>query len=166
MIKPILLVLASSMMALSIQAQAAEVKVGALVTGQVTQVMVKTGQKVKAGDLVLKIDDRRYQAKLKALLAEVAYRETALADMKIEFDQTQDLYDRTVIARRPYERAKTDFELAQSALNKAQAELEMHQAWSDYFEVKAPVAGEVKTVVTKGSTVFKENDALFSLEIK
>lgn len=164
MIKRILLVLAASSIAIS--SQAAEVKVGALVTGQVTQVMVKTGQKVNAGDLLLKIDDRRYQAKLKALKAEVAYRETALADMQIEFDQTQDLYDRTVIARRPYERAKTDFELAQSALNKAQAELEMHQAWSDYFEVKAPVAGEVKTVITKGSTVFKENDALFSLEIK
>lgn len=164
MIKRILLVLAASSIAIS--SQAAEVKVGALVTGQVTQVMVKTGQKVNAGDLVLKIDDRRYQARLKALKAEVAYRETALADMQIEFDQTQDLYDRTVIARRPYERAKTDFELAQSALNKAQAELEMHQAWSDYFEVKAPVSGEVKTVVTKGSTVFKENDALFSLEIK
>lgn len=164
MIKRIILVLASSLIALS--SQAAEVKVGALVTGQVTQVMVKTGQQVKAGDLVLKIDDRRYQAKLKALQAEVAYREIALADMKIEFDQAQDLYDRTVIARRPYERAKTDFELAQNALAKAQAELEMHQAWLDYYEVKAPVAGAVKMVVTKGSTVFKENDALFSLEVK
>ena len=164
MIKRILLVLTSSLIAFT--SQAAEVKVGALVTGQVTQVMVKTGQQVKAGDLVLKIDDRRYQAKLKALKAEVDYRETALADMKIEFDQTQDLYDRTVIARRPYDRAKTDFELAQSALNKAQAELEMHQAWLDYFEVKAPVAGEVKTLVAKGTTVFKENDALFSLEVK
>lgn len=164
MIKRILLVLVGSLVALN--SQAVEVKVGALVTGQVTQVMVKTGQKVKAGQLVLKIDDRRYQAKLKALKAEVAYRETALADMKIEFDQTQDLYDRTVIARRPYERAKTDFELAQSALNKAQAELEMHQAWLDYFQVKAPVAGEIKTLVTQGTTVFKENDALFSLEVK
>ncbi|HEY9018409.1 efflux RND transporter periplasmic adaptor subunit [Thiomicrospira sp.] len=164
MIKRILLVLATSSLAMSVHA--AEVKVGALVSGQVTQVMVKTGQKVKAGQLVLKIDDRRYQAKLKVLKAEVAYRETALADMQIEFDQTQDLYDRTVIARRPYERAKTDFELAQSALNKAQAELEMHQAWSDYFQVKAPVAGEVKSIVTQGTTVFKENDALFSLEIK
>lgn len=164
MIKRILLVLVGSLVALN--SQAVEVKVGALVTGQVTQVMVKTGQKVKAGQLVLKIDDRRYQAKLKALKAEVAYRETALADMKIEFDQTQDLYDRTVIARRPYERAKTDFELAQSALNKAQAELEMHQAWLDYFQVKAPVAGEVKSLVAQGTTVFKENDALFSLEVK
>src|SRR5690554_4212252 len=102
MIKRTLLVLASSLITLNLLA--AEVKVGALVSGQVTQVMVKTGQQVKAGDLILKIDDRRYQAQLKALKAEVAYREAALADMKIEFDQTQDLYDRTVIARRPYER--------------------------------------------------------------
>lgn len=163
MIKRMALLTTGLLLALNLQA--AEVKVGALVTGQITDVFVKAGQAVQAGDKVLKIDDRRYQAKLKALRAEVAFREVGLADMKIEFEQTQDLYDRTVIARRPFERAKTDFELAQNAWLKAQAELEMHQAWSDYFNVKAPVAGRIKSLsVGKGSTVFKENDALFSLE--
>lgn len=161
--KKITLLMAASLLAFNLHAD--EVKVGALVTGQVTQVKVKTGQQVKAGELILKIDDRRYQAKLKALTAEVNYRKAALEDTQIEYDQTLDMFDRTVIARRPLERAKRDLELAQQALIKAQGELEMHQAWLDYFYVKAPVNGVIKSLsVTQGSTVFKENEALFSLE--
>jgi len=160
-----IIALSAAVLLLTCNAHADEVKVGALVTGQVTQVLVKTGQQVKAGELILKIDDRRYQAKLKALTAEVAYRKASLEDTRIEFEQTQDMYDRTVIARRPLERAKRDLEMAQQALIKAQGELEMHQAWLDYYYVKAPVNGQIKSLaVRQGSTVFKENDALFSLE--
>ncbi len=146
-------------------AQAAELKIGALVSGQVMTVDVKVGDAVKAGQRLLLIDDRRYQAKLALLQAEVSLRELALADMKIEFEQTQDLFDRTVIARRPFERAKLDYDLAQQALSKAQAELALHQAWWDYFHVKAPVAGRVKSIaVSKGTTVFEENQQLLILE--
>lgn len=155
----------SVLLILACNVHAEEVKVGALVTGQITQILVKTGQQVKAGELVLKIDDRRYQAKAKTLKAEVAYRKAALEDTRIEYDQTLDMYDRTVIARRPLERAKMDLELAQQALNKAQGELETHHAWQDYYHVKAPRDGQVKSLaVTQGSTVFRENDALFSLD--
>ncbi|MDH5710458.1 MAG: biotin/lipoyl-binding protein [Gammaproteobacteria bacterium] len=146
-------------------AHADEIKVGALVTGQVTEVLVKIGQQVKAGELVLKIDDRHYQAKLKALKAEVAYRKAAREDSQIEYDQTLDMYDRTVIARRPLERARLDLELAEQAMLKAQGELEMHQVWRDYYYVKAPVNGQIKSLaVGQGSTVFRENDALFTME--
>ncbi len=161
--KKITLLITASLLTFNLHAD--EVKVGALVTGQVTQLKVKTGQQVKAGELVLKIDDRRYLAKLKALTAEVNYRKAALEDTKIEYEQTLDMYDRTVIARRPLERAKRDLELAEQALIKAQGELEMHQAWLDYYYVKAPVSGMIKSLsVTQGSTVFKENELLFSLE--
>ena len=159
------LITLSVLLILVSNAYADEVKVGALVTGQITQVLVKAGQQVKAGELVLKIDDRHYQAKLKALKAEVAYRKAAREDSQIEYDQTLDMYDRTVIARRPLERAKLDLELAKQALLKAQGELEMHQAWRDYYYVKAPVNGQIKSLaVSQGTTVFRENDALFSIE--
>ena len=163
MIKRIGLTLVGLSLALGLQA--AEIKVGALVSGQVTELHVKVGQQVRAGQAILTIDDRRYQAKLAALKADVAYREVALADAKIEFEQVEDLYDRTVIARRPFERAKMDYDLAQQALAKAKSELALHQAWSDYVYVKAPVAGRIKSLaVGKGSTVYKENNPLFVLE--
>lgn len=152
-------------LALSVNLMAAEIKVGALVSGQVTSVEVKVGQQVRAGQKIMTIDDRRYQAKLALLQAELTYRQAALADAKIEFEQVEDLYDRTVIARRPFERAKVGLELAQQALAKAQAELSLHQAWEDYVYIKAPQAGRIKTLaVSQGTTVFNENQLLFILE--
>lgn len=152
-------------MMMSMSAISAEIKVGSLVVGQVTAVNVEEGQQVRAGQAILTIDDRRYQAKLAILQAELAYRQAALADAKIEFEQVEDLYDRTVIAKRPFERAKLDLELAQQALLKAEAELALHQAWSDYFYIKAPQAGRIKTLaVGRGSTVFNENQLLYILE--
>ncbi|WFE68728.1 efflux RND transporter periplasmic adaptor subunit [Thiomicrospira sp. R3] len=153
----------SLMMAFNLSA--AEIKIGSLVSGQVAKLEVKEGQQVRAGQLIMTIDDRRYQAKLGVLEADLAYRQAALDDAKIEYEQVEDLYDRTVIARRPFERAKLDLELAQQAFAKAQAELALHQAWADYFYIKAPQAGRIKTLaVTQGSTVFNENQLLFILE--
>lgn len=148
------------------QALAAEIKIGSLVAGQIDEVKVKVGQAVKAGDLLLTIDKQRYQAKLISLEAEVKYREIAIKDAEIEYEQVLDLFDRAVIAKRVYDRAEVDFELAKQSLSKAQAELAHHQAWLRYIEVKAPVAGKVKSLaVGKGSTVYQENDLLLVLEV-
>ncbi len=144
---------------------AAEVKIGSLVSAQVAQVHVKVGDNVKSGQALITLDDRRYRAKLSALQAEVRYRELALADAKIEFEQQQDLFDRTVIARRPFERAKLDYDLAAQAFERAKADLVLHQSWSNYIYIKAPVAAKVTALaVAQGSTVFEENQLLIVLE--
>ena len=137
------------------------------VAAQVAQVHVKAGESVKAGQALITLDDRRYRAKLAALDAEVRYRELALADAKIEFEQQQDLFDRTVIARRAFERAKLDYDMAEQAHNRAKADLAIHQAWSDYIYIKAPVAAKVKALaVARGTTVYDENQLLIVLETK
>lgn len=124
----------SLMMAFNLSA--AEIKIGSLVSGQVAKLEVKEGQQVRAGQLIMTIDDRRYQAKLGVLEADLAYRQAALDDAKIEYEQVEDLYDRTVIARRPFERAKLDLELAQQAFAKAQAELALHRPGRTIFILK------------------------------
>ncbi|MDY0136817.1 MAG: biotin/lipoyl-binding protein [Thiomicrospira sp.] len=146
-------------------ALAGEVKIGSLVAAQVAKVHVKLGDEVKVGQALITLDDSRYRAKLNALQAEVRYRELALADAKIEFEQQQDLFDRTVIARRPFERAKLDYDLAAQAFERAKADLALHQAWSNYVYIKAPVAAKVTALaVTQGTTVFDENQLLIVLE--
>lgn len=148
------------------QAFAEEIKIGALFAGQIDEVKVKQGDSVKAGQLLLTIDKQRYQAKLTSLESEVNYREIAMLDAKIEYEQLLDLFERAVIAKRVYDRGVVDFELAKQALSKAKADLAYHQAWLRYVEVKAPVAGKVKSLaVGKGSTVYQENDPLLVLEV-
>ena len=141
------------------------VQIGALVAGQVENVYVKTGQQVKAGQLLMKIDDTRYQAKLKALQATVEMTRLKEADAKIELDQALDLYDRTVSAKRELDAAQLAFDVAHQSYLKAQAELKMSQAWSKYYVIKAPVSGKIKAIdAPKGATVYKENTPMIQIE--
>lgn len=159
------LVLAAVLGMLSFSITAAEIKIGSLVSSQVTKINVKPGQTVPAGYVLLTLDMNIYNSKLKALQAEVKKRELALADATIEFEQVEDLFERAVIAKRPYDLGKLAFEQAEQALIKAKADLEHHQAWKNYYEIKAPVKSKVKSLeVTQGSTVYYENQLMIVLE--
>lgn len=159
------LVLASGLMIVSAGALADKVAIGALVAGQVTNVYVEEGQSVKAGTLLLEIDAQSHYAKLAYLKAEQAMQQVKLADAKIELEQSLDLYDRTVTSKRSLDAAQLLYDVTQASLNKATADLQIEQAWSKYYNVKAPVSGKVaKIYAPKGSTVYKENSPLIDLE--
>jgi len=146
-------------------AQEAEVTIGALVSGQVTKIYVTEGQAVKAGDKLLNLDSSRYQAKLALLKAQKKMAKLTLADAKIELDQALDLFDRTVTSKRTLDASQLRFDTAQVAYDKAKAEVALHQAWSKYVYIKAPIKATVSKIYAPlGTTVFKENTPLIELK--
>lgn len=146
--------------------EAKSIQVGALVSGQVVKVFFNEGDAVKKGELLIMIDDRVYKAELARLKAERDRVAAIFADEEIEMANIEDLFDRTVIAKRPYQQALRNFAVAKANLAIAQAALDAHQAWFDYYYVVAPKNGVIKSLaVGQGSTVFKENDPLFELEV-
>ncbi|MGC9386518.1 MAG: efflux RND transporter periplasmic adaptor subunit [Hydrogenovibrio sp.] len=149
-----------------LQSAAADVvKIGSLVVGQVETVLVKSGDAVKAGQLLMTIDDARFQAKLKSAKAQVGFWELKLADAKIELDQALDLFDRTVTAKRELDAAQLAYDTSQQQLIRAKGELEYTQAWAKYFKIKAPVSGKIAKIdAPKGTTVYKENTPLIQIE--
>ncbi|AHF01465.1 secretion protein HlyD family protein [Thiomicrospira aerophila AL3] len=154
----------ASAFALAVHAQT--LVVGSLVSGQVMQILHPEGSQVKQGDLILVIDDREYQARLRMLEAERDRAAALFTDAEIEMANIEDLFDRTVIAKRPYQQAQRDFAVAKANLAIAEAKLAAHQAWLSYYHVRAPQQGRIKQLtVSAGSTVFKENQPLFELEI-
>ncbi len=155
------LLLASSMAF----AESTAVKVGALVSGQVTKVYVTEGQAVKAGEKLLDLDSSRYQAKLSLLKSQQNMAKFAMNDAKIELNQALDLYDRTVTSKRTLDASQLRYDLAKAAYEKAKAEVAFHQAWSKYVYIKAPVNGKVvKIYAPVGTTVFKENTPMLELQ--
>lgn len=146
-------------------ALAQTIQIGALVSGQITQVKVKPGQKVRAGQLLMVIDSSRIQAKLKAAEAQAAAKKFVLDDARVELDQALDLFDRTVTSKRVLDGAQLAFDIAKQAHLKAKADVEYLQAWFKYYRITAPVSAKVKSIqAPKGSTVFKENTPLLTLE--
>lgn len=162
----VFLVLLQLAMVMPAQAQTQTLKIGALVSGQVMQVLKQEGAQVSRGEVIMVIDDRVFKARLKALEAERDSAAAIFADAEIEMANIEDLFDRTVIAQRPYQQAQRDFSVAKANLALAEANLAAHQAWLDYYHIRAPRSGVIKSLaVQQGSTVFKENQLLFELEI-
>lgn len=150
-----------------VQADESIVKIGALVSGQVTQIYVKAGDKVSKGAKLLTLDGSRYQAKLKMLQSQLQMAKLEKQDARIELDQALDLFDRTVTSKRTLDASQLRFDRAQAAYDKANAEVQVHRAWAKYVYVKAPVSGVIDKVHTPlGSTVFKENTPMIEIKTK
>ncbi len=142
-----------------------KIMIGALVSGQVSQIFVEEGQAVKQGQKLINLDAERYQAKKTVLQAQLKLAEVTLKDARIELDQALDLFDRTVTSKRTLDAAQLKFDQAQALFNQAKGEMALHRSWAKYVYIKAPVdATVVKIHAPKGSTVFKENTPMIELK--
>lgn len=148
----------------SVLSNAQEIQIGALVSGQVSQVFVSEGQSVKKGQSLINLDTARYEAKLKMLQAQKVIAKARLADAQIELDQALDLFDRTVTSKRTRDAAQLAFDIAQNRHLVAESELGLHQTWARYVYIKSPMnAKVVKIFAPVGTTVYKENTPLIKL---
>lgn len=145
--------------------QAETVKIGALVSGQVSKVWVKEGDDVKTGQKLINLDASRYQAKLSYLKAQQALQEAKLKDAQIELDTALDLYDRTVTSKRTLDAAKLAYSVVEAEAQKARAAVKQHQSWEKYVYIKSPVSAKVTKIhAPVGTTVYKENNPLIELQ--
>lgn len=141
-----------------------KVVIGSLVSGQVSKLYVKAGDKVTKGQKLLNLDSARYHAKMSLLKAQQKMAKLTMDDARIELDQALDLFDRTVTSKRTLDASQLRFDVAQAAFAKAKAEVSFHQAWSKYVFIKAPIHGEISKVYTPvGTTVFKENTPMIEI---
>lgn len=147
------------------QVGAAEITLGALVDGQVRQVLVTPGTQVSKGQLLLEIDARMQQARIAQLKARLRLAEAELKDARIEHEAEKTLYDQTVTAKRRYDAAVLTMDKSSARTDALRAELQEAQAMLDYYVIKAPADGKVDEVfVQVGDTVFHENQKLMRLQ--
>lgn len=106
--------------------------------GVVERVLVHAGQQVKQGELLLALDQTRYQAQVMEAKADVDRLMEEEAEAKRNHDREKELYDRTVTATTVFDAAKLRLTQARSATRMGQARLERaRQALSD-SELHAP----------------------------
>jgi len=163
-----------------------EVKISPDVSGEIIDLRVVLGQKVKKGDLLLKIQPDIYQAavnqskaalnNIKAQLraSEAAYRQaqTRAANSKKNFARNQELFEKKIISQADYDASEMDYLLAeqQSAAAYEQyqsARYSVENAESSLKEAQdrlartiifAPISGTVSSLsVEKGERVVGTN---------
>ena len=124
------------------------------VGGRITAVRFEDGQAVKAGDVLLVIDPRPYQAAVDRAKANLATAQANATFAKIEFDRAVGLIRTEAIAQRVYDERANANRVASAALEAAQAELQRAELDLEYAYVRAPISGRAGRVeLTVGNLV-------------
>jgi HlyD family secretion protein len=108
-----------------------EVKIAPEVSGEIIEIPVKEGEKVRKGELLLKIKPDSYQAQvesqqaaLNAARASSVRNRAELAKAKQDYDRAQHLFEANLIPEADRNTAQTNYEIAKAALDSSLFEIQ------------------------------------------
>jgi membrane fusion protein (multidrug efflux system) len=131
-----------------------DVRVSAMVPGRITELKVAEGDRVSAGEVVAKLDDRPYHDQLQQAEAAAQQAKANSDNAGLALARNEDLFQRGIVARKDLEDARTQASVAAAALRQAEAALEIAQLQLGRAEVHSPLNGQVvKRFVSVGEQV-------------
>ncbi|GMB79289.1 efflux RND transporter periplasmic adaptor subunit [Shinella zoogloeoides] len=119
--------------------------IGARVSSQVTEIHVKDGQIVRAGDLLFLLDDRALRAQLARDQATLAKDEAGLASAMAELDRAKSLLGSS-ISQQTLETAQAAAKAAQATIGADRATIDADNVQISYTRITAPFDGRLGTV--------------------
>lgn len=126
-----------------------DVEIRPKVAGFITQVCVKEGQTVGAGQLLFVIDNATYQAAMRQAQALVNTATAQCNTVKMAYENSIKLHENKVIGDFELQSAKNNYESAKAQLAQAQAGLASAKEMLGFCYVKSPTAGVVGTLPYK-----------------
>ncbi|MFZ4619694.1 MAG: efflux RND transporter periplasmic adaptor subunit [Bacteroidota bacterium] len=139
------------------------VKINAEVSGEITSLPVKEGDRVKKGELLVRIKPDQYQAQvdraeagLQSARASLNLQKANLEKAESEFKRAQELYDKKLLSDQEFVAAKTSFSAAKSQNESAQAGV--RQAEASFRDAKeslnktaiySPMAGTISQLISE-----------------
>ncbi len=112
-------------------------------SGEILEQPVQTGDEVKRGQLLAKIDPRIPQNNLSQAQASLAVAQAQLENATAQLKRSQALYQTQSITEAGLDSARLTFATAQSAVVTAQANLQTAKDAMEDTQVRAPITGTV-----------------------
>ncbi len=139
------------------------VKINAEVSGEITSLPVKEGDRVKKGELLVRIKPDQYQAQvdraeagLQSARASLSLQKANLEKAESEFKRAQELYDKKLLSDQEFIAAKTTFSATKSQHESAQAGVRQAEAsFRDAREslnktaIYSPMAGTISQLISE-----------------
>ena len=117
--------------------------VAAQISGRVVAVHFDVGDRVKKGQVIVRIDGTEVNQAYAASQAQVAQADATLRNAKAQFDRTQRLVDQKFMSAAAMDKAQADYQAAKAQLAAAEAGSGQAAATKSYANVVAPYAGVV-----------------------
>lgn len=135
-----------------------DVEIRPKATGFLTQINVKEGQTVSAGQLLFVIDNETYQAQVRQAQASVNTASAQLNTVRLTYENAKKLHENNVIGDFELQSAQNNYESAQAQLAQAKAALASAKEALSFCYVKSPASGVVGTLpFKKGALVSASN---------
>ena len=131
-----------------------DVRVSSLVPGRIAKMMATEGDRVHAGQVLAKIEDRPFLDQIQQAEASVAQAKANLDNAQLSLTRNDDLFKRGIAARKDLEDARTLLSVDQAALHQAEATLSLARLQLSRTEVRSPLEGTVvKRFLSDGEQV-------------
>lgn len=111
--------------------------------GTVTWIGVKKGDRVRKGDVLVRLDDAEQRARVKEAEGGLALAKANLANAEAEQKRAADLFAGSHISRQEYDAAERALAAAQAARITAEGQLDVAKTYLDWCTITAPIDGAI-----------------------
>ncbi len=116
------------------------------VSGELTRIQVKSGDRVQRGTSLFEIDPSRQQASVTSQDAARAAQDAATVFAKQQLDRAKTLFAAGAVSQQELDQAQANYDQAQAQLSSLKARLQQERVTLKYYQVVAPGSGTVGDV--------------------
>ncbi len=128
--------------------------VAAQISGRVKAVLFDVGDKVKAGQVILRIDEREAEQALAGSQGQLAQAQANLQNAKVSLDRAKVMFTQKFISQAALDKAQADYDMAAGQAAASRAGAGQASLAQGYTTVTAPYSGVVAArLVEVGETV-------------
>ncbi|WP_406856360.1 efflux RND transporter periplasmic adaptor subunit [Alsobacter sp. KACC 23698] len=139
-----------------------QVDVRARVTGYLTKVDFRDGSMVKAGDLLLSIDDRPYRDAVKEAEATLVSAKTRTEFAQSDYERAENLRKTGNIADQVFDQRRQALLAARAEADRAEATLSRARLDLEFTQVRAPMSGRISRRLVSEGNLVNANDTLLT----
>ncbi len=126
-----------------------QVKINAEVSGELIELPVREGQRVRKGQLLLRIKPDAYQAQVERAEAALGITRANLQKAEADYKRVSELYEKKMVSDSDMDLARSVFESAKASFNQSSAALKESRETLAKTTISSPMEGIVSQLVSE-----------------
>lgn len=123
--------------------------ISAQISGRIASLDVKAGERVRAGQLLLTIDDREVVAGVQRAQAQLTQAEAELRNARVNLDRTRQLQTEGFVSKAALDTADTQYKAALGGRDQASAAVRQATLAREFSRVTAPYDGAISETMAQ-----------------
>lgn len=116
------------------------------VGGTISQLNVKVGDQIRAGQLLAVLDATDFRLQLDQTKAAYTQADVQMQNGKSAYDRISKLYETGSVSVNDYEQAQAAYESARAGLSSARKQVQLAEQRVNYTRLRAPIAGRIASI--------------------